>query len=41
MQFLEAPDQINMPNKATYDSQCSAWKNYAKTMYYIKDDSGL
>jgi hypothetical protein len=41
MQFLEEPDKIEMPLRATYDGLCDTWKDFAQGMPYPKEDSGL
>lgn len=41
MQFLESSDQITLPDKDTYNDQCSSWQSYYENAYYKKDDSGL
>ncbi|GAB7364083.1 hypothetical protein MBLNU230_g4635t1 [Neophaeotheca triangularis] len=41
VQFLEEPDQIEMPNAQEYEKTCTNWKEYEKNMFYPKDDSGL
>jgi hypothetical protein len=41
MQFLEEPDKIEMPSRATYDGLCDTWKDFAQGMPYPKEDSGL
>jgi FtsP/CotA-like multicopper oxidase with cupredoxin domain len=41
VQFLEAPDQIVMPDRGAYQRTCDNWKAYESGMYYPKDDSGV
>ena len=41
MQFLESPDSMVMPDKTTYDNECSAWSSYYQDAYYQKTDSGI
>lgn len=41
MQFAESVDQMMLPESEQFQSTCDAWKDFEKTMYYQKDDSGL
>ena len=41
LQFLESPSQIVMPDRESYEKQCSDWGRYDADSYYKKDDSGL
>jgi hypothetical protein len=40
VQFLEAKDQAPLGD-GTWQSGCSKWADYQKTMKYSKTDSGL
>ncbi|PNS20950.1 Iron transport multicopper oxidase [Sphaceloma murrayae] len=41
VQFLESKDQIVLPDKAKFKSQCDNWKKFQAGMPYPKYDSGL
>lgn len=41
VQFLEAKNQITMPDETQFRDQCSAWNKYAANMAYPQIDSGL
>ncbi|KAF2765840.1 putative multicopper oxidase, type 1 [Teratosphaeria nubilosa] len=41
VQFVEAPEHINFPDRTQFHQECSDYQEYAKTAYYTKDNSGL
>ena len=41
VQFLEAPEEIVLPDSGEFRRTCDNWRNYDSGMYYPKDDSGV
>ncbi|THW46308.1 putative multicopper oxidase, type 1 [Aureobasidium pullulans] len=41
VQFLEAKNQIVLPDEGQFTSQCSSWKQYTANMAFPQIDSGL
>ena len=41
VQFLEAKNQIVLPDQGEFTQQCSSWKEYSAHMAFPQIDSGL
>lgn len=41
VQFLEAKNQIVMPDQTAFNTQCANWQQFASSAPYPQDDSGL